>query len=390
MRIQNPRAGDWVYFVDKCLPFGVSISCALFQRFSDALCHIFEHQTLTHGLVTNYLDDFLLLALTILACNKLITHFLSLCEELGIPVSLDKMEWGSELIIFLGILLDGRNFCLGIPVDKRCKAIVLLQEMIGKCKAKVKNLQVLSGYLNFLSKAIFPGQTFVRRMYVKFSDVINLGGAPVHSNEYKLKQHHHVKLDDEFKQDCRVWLNFLDENMERMVCRPMVDILGIPATSDEICFYSDASTAKNLGFGCLLNNSWIQGYWGEQFIINNKPSIKFLELYALVAGVLTWESAPVLVNCHVVVFCDNQAVVQMINSMSSSCERCMHFLRLVVLNGLKFNRRLSAKFVPTKSNGLADALSRGQWSHFRKLGPNMNATADKISEIVWPVDKVWY
>ena len=28
------------YFMDKCLPFGASISCAIFQKFSDALCHI--------------------------------------------------------------------------------------------------------------------------------------------------------------------------------------------------------------------------------------------------------------------------------------------------------------------------------------------------------------
>ena len=33
----NPRTNKLQYFIDKCLPFGASISCAIFQRFSNAL-----------------------------------------------------------------------------------------------------------------------------------------------------------------------------------------------------------------------------------------------------------------------------------------------------------------------------------------------------------------
>ena len=44
MRAKNPITDEWCYFVDKCLPFGVSISCALFQCFSNALCHLMEYK----------------------------------------------------------------------------------------------------------------------------------------------------------------------------------------------------------------------------------------------------------------------------------------------------------------------------------------------------------
>ena len=37
MMCKNALTGEKMYFVDKCLPFGASISCALFQKFSDAL-----------------------------------------------------------------------------------------------------------------------------------------------------------------------------------------------------------------------------------------------------------------------------------------------------------------------------------------------------------------
>ena len=81
--------------------------------------------------------------------------------------------------------------------------------MMNKKKATVKELQILCGFLNFICKAVFPGRTFVRRMYSKYSHVIKLPMNIGRSEEgrdaelslakiYKLKQHHHVRLDKEF------------------------------------------------------------------------------------------------------------------------------------------------------------------------------------------------
>ena len=78
-----------------------------------------EWKTNSAGLINNYLDDFIFLALTILRCNSLIQQFLKLCESLAIPVSLDKTEWAEEIVLFLGILLNGKEFTLGLPLEKR-------------------------------------------------------------------------------------------------------------------------------------------------------------------------------------------------------------------------------------------------------------------------------
>ena len=87
----------------------------------------------------------------------------------------------------------------------------------------------------------------------------------------KMKQHYHMRLDKEFKVDCRVWLDFLTNDERYVVNRPMVDILGdIRVTSTKICFYSDASAAKHLGFGCLLGSKWIQSFWEPDFIQGQK------------------------------------------------------------------------------------------------------------------------
>ena len=102
--------------MDKCLPFGASISCALFQEFSDASCHIVVTKTNSRELIMNYLDDYLFLALTIMRCKYLIKVFLKICQQVGMPIAAEKTEWATELIIFLGILLDGRNLRLAIPL----------------------------------------------------------------------------------------------------------------------------------------------------------------------------------------------------------------------------------------------------------------------------------
>ena len=118
MKAKDLSTGNWRYFIDKCLPFGASISCALFQEFSDAICHLIEFQVKMPRRITNYLDDFLFIARTLVLCNWMIRQFLSLCKELGIPVSMDKTEWADEIVTFLGILLDGQNLILAVPLEK--------------------------------------------------------------------------------------------------------------------------------------------------------------------------------------------------------------------------------------------------------------------------------
>ena len=58
---EDPKDQKIKYFVDKCLPFGVSISCSHYQRFLNALRHIMEFHTQRKA-ITNYPDDFLFIA----------------------------------------------------------------------------------------------------------------------------------------------------------------------------------------------------------------------------------------------------------------------------------------------------------------------------------------
>ena len=297
MKAENPRTGKIVYFVDKCLPFGASISCSHFQRVSNCLKHITGFLIRKKNRITNYMDDFLFIDLTKCGSNYILQVFRNVCDDIAFPVSEEKTCMAEPLMIFLGALLNGVAKVIAIPEEKRIKALNLIQWICSKRKATVKDLQRLAGLLNFLNRVIFPGRAFTRRIYA-----ITAG--------HNLRPFHHIRLTQEFKDDCEVWRFFLESQAGKLF-RPFVDLKGL-ISAQQIGFTTDASAAKTLGFGCVYNREWCFGRWPEGFINNCKPSIEFLELYALVVGVFLWSDK--LANQRIVVLCDNISAVHMVNN----------------------------------------------------------------------------
>ena len=199
--------------------------------------------------ITNYLDDYLFLAATLWQCNQLVSTFLVICEKINFPVALDKTFWAELRMVFLGILLDGGCCRLCIPEEKRLKALNMVHKILSKKKAMVKELQRLTGLLNFLCRVIHPGRTFTRRMYNKYA-------APVDKKKRKLKHCHHIYINAEFRKDCEVWQLFLDNAESRVLTRPFVDFENSRFTfnAETIQFTTDASANEILGFGCYFNS----------------------------------------------------------------------------------------------------------------------------------------
>ena len=199
-----------------------------------------------------------------------------------------------------------------------------------------------------------------------------------------LRQYHHVAVTVENKMDLHIWKVFLQ--CPDVFVRPFFDM--VPREADQIDMYSDASMSLNHGgFEAYCNNEWTCGAWDKEFLIKEKPSIEYLELYVLTVGVLNWIKK--FKNHSIYLFCNNQSVQAMVNTTSSKCKNCMRLLRLIVLEGLIHNVNIKVKFVATNDNGKADALSRGQFPRFWKLGLLMNEKPKEIPKEIWPVNKIW-
>ena len=162
------------------------------------------------------------------------------------------------------------------------------------------------------------------------------------------KAHHQIRLNREFRSDILWWTNFI---------APWngVSYLFAGPTSE---FTSDVS--GSWGCGAHTTDSWFQMQWNEQ---SSPLSITIKELLLIMFAVVVWgrrwQAQKVL--CH----CDNQAVVvAALRSRSSKQPQLMHMLRCLFFVEALYGFELSASYIPTKANDLADDISRNNLSSF--------------------------
>ena len=108
----------------------------------------------------------------------------------------------------------------------------------------------------------------------------------------------------------------------------------------EIMMFSDASRNEFLGFGAICQRSWMAEVWPKGYIKNFEPSIEYLELFGVVAAVV--QGIDRFQNRCIILFCDNESVVAMINKMTITCKNCMKLLRILILKGMIENVRIFA------------------------------------------------
>lgn len=318
-------------------------------------------------------------------CNSQVSLFMGICNDINFPVSLEKTEWATQFIIFLGILLNSISGRLAVPQDKVNKAEGQLQRILESKKVKVIDLQRLTGLLNFLCKAIFPGRAFTRRMYAKYR---------------RMPQHYHVRVDRELRMDVLVWQQFL--NSQVSVTRPFID-LSETLIANQFLFTTDASRNARLGMGGFIalteiftkkefskefpdqeySNRWFAQNWEPTFIQTSGSSIEVCELMAIAMAISLFSKF--LHDRRIVIFCDNQAVMHMVNNSSSSCKKCMYLLRVITGVSLQHNVRYFCRYIDTKANILSDLLSRNRIQRFLKLAPAQTSKVqENLPTNLWP------
>lgn len=118
-------------------------------------------------------------------------------------------------------------------------------------------------------------------------------------------------------------------------------------------FVSDASGS----WGC--GAQWFQIEWYEQ---SSPLAITIKDLLPIMFVVVVWGRRwqAQKVRCH----CDNQAVIAVLRSRSSKQPQLMHMLHCLFFIEASYGFELSASYIPTKVNDLADDLSCNNLSSF--------------------------
>ena len=344
------------YFFDVRLPFGSRSSPFIFNTFADALAWILIHKFGITCLI-HYLDDFFVCANSYEVCLAKVKVILRVFVYLGVPIAEDKLEGPSQSLVFLGIHINSVSSLVSLSEDKTISLRASLKGWLSKKKCVKSELLSLIGSLSFACKVIKPGRVFLRRLIDLSMSVSHL--------------HHHIDLNSSVRSDISMWSVLLEGwNGVSLMQKPLL-------SGPELKFFTDASFS---GFGAFFDGRWFSSPWPR---VIDSANIAVLELFAVFASIVTW--GDVLANRQILIFSDNDAIVQAFTFGSSRNKSIMLLLRKIFFVCFEFNISLRLCHLPGSSNVFADLLSRLQVSQFLAACPEALLHASSLPASIWDV-----
>ena len=336
-------------FLDICLPFGLRSAPKIFSAIADALLWIMLQRGVKKAI--HYLDDFLIIGASFTDCHNQLEHALSTCDDLGVPVSLSKLEGPATTLTFLGINIDTIQGELSLPQEKLTRILQLLNKWTYRKACRKRELLSLIGELQHAASIVRPGRPFLRHL-------IDLSRIPKRLN-------HFVRLSSSAQADIMWWLCFMSQWNGR-------SFIPVDAPLRDVLITTDAS--GNWGCAAIWGNQWWQWRCTSSTFNWN---IAAKELFSIVLAAATWGSQwwHAQVNCH----CDNQAAANVVNKGSARDPLLAHLLQCLFFYATHFQFRFTAQHIPGHSNLAADALSRNQLTTFFSSLPQANPIPDRIN-----------
>ena len=335
-----------IFLRDNRLCMGLSSSPYVFSKISDFIVRCLVREGFSE--CVNYLDDFCLIGRDVAGCGEAQGKLVAILRRLGFFVSYKKLTPPKAVSKFLGIEIDSVNLELRLPQDKLEKLHTQLELFIRRRKATKLELEGLGGILAHCCKVVKGGRTFSRRVYDLISSV--------------RRNHHKVRLNEEFRLDLRWWLEFA------AVFNGKARI--IPPSSPTVSVYSDASLK---GFGATHGDDWLAGEFGVHTsqltggwlghhlakaddVGCDTENINVLELWPILQGVRRWSRG--WSDMPVIFVTDNTQVQAALNTGRSKNKTTMGWLRLIFWESVKYNFEVSSVYINTKNNVICDSLSR--------------------------------
>lgn len=354
------------YYFYKRLAFGCRSSPKIFDNLSCAICWIAQHN---YGIahILHLLDDFITFEEPGKCAEKNMRALFHIFNSLNIPMALHKTCGPETALEYLGIILDSHNMEARLPEDKLQRDIDMLRAFQSRQSCTKRELLQLLGHLNFASKVVSPGKSFVSYI-IKLSTTVRA-------------LHHHVKISKECREDIKMWLSFLQHwnGVTIFYDRHIT-------ASEDIQLYTDAS--GSLGFGGYMQGQWFAQAWPENFrgYVHSEEdlSIAFKELYPIVVAAMIW--GHYWKGLRILFRCDNSATVAILQKGRSKAGHIMPLMRRLTMCAANNSFVVLSRHVPGKRNLIADSLSRLQMSRFRLLAPEAEPMPCKVptpAEVLW-------
>ena len=290
-----------------------------------------------------YLDDWLILASSEIACLESRDRLLTICTELGIQVNLTKSSLvPTQSLVYLGMEIRSLPF-IARPTPVRVSNLLrLIEEFLSTPSPPASFWRRLLGHLSSLTLLVSGGMLRMRLLQLCLKDQWDF-------------------LDDQFQVSwslfCRedllwwAWVAQLREGVS----------LSLPAP--DVSFFLDAS---DVGWGALVGEHHASGLWSPH---QKSLSINMRELLAVQYGLQALEH--LLVGLSVALFCDNTTTVAYLRRSGRTFSSTLNATAREILLWAENHRvRLLPQFIMGSSNVTADALSRPQSGDRVRMDPS--------------------
>ena len=335
----------------RVLCFGLTTAPQVFTRIMapvSAILHKYGVRML------RYLDDWLILASTELACLQSRDKLLSLCTELGIQVNLTKSSLvPTQSLVYLGMEIQSLPF-IARPTPVRVSNLLRLIEEFLSTPSPASLWRRLLGHLLSLTLLGSGWMLQMRLLQLCLKDQWDF-------------------LDDQFQVSwsplCRedlLWWARVGQLREGVS-------LSLPVP--DVSFFSDAS---DVGWGALVGEHHASGIWSPH---QKTLSISLRELLAVQYGLKALEH--LLVGLSVALFCDNTTTVAYLRRSGGTFSSTLNATaREILLWAEDRHICLLPQFIMGSSNVTADALSRPN----QVIGSEWTLHQEVVDQLVhkWP------
>ena len=351
-------------YIDRMLAMGLRSAEIACQKATDIIRYICGRNGVT---VLNYLDDIGGAEVPHHAQDafRYMGHLLS---ALGLDEPHSKACEPAVRMTFLGILFDTVSMVMEVTPERVQEISNEVEMWLVKQSTSKYELQVLLGKLHFITKCVHQGRIFVSRLLNLLRDI---------SGDER------VALSEEARADIRWFHTYLHEYN---------GVSLIPEASWSKPDERLDTDACLVGCGGVCGNEYFYADFPEQTREEAKH-ISALEMLTIVAAVKNWGER--LTRAKVLVFCDNDATIQVINSGKTRDGFMQKCLRELCYITAKYQCVVRVVHLPGAQNRLPDLLSRwslnlGAPSEFRKLTGHMDMRKKQIPDAFFFFSHPWW
>lgn len=315
-------------FLDKVTVMGSRTGPLACQRVTNMIRHFMSDMGYD---VSNFVDDFMgieLLSEVFQAYGTL----KRLLKDLGVSEAVDKAVPPSYTVEFLGILFNLLDLTMAIPDEKVEEIKEELEHWMCKQLSTRKQLESVLGKLQFAATCVRQGRVFVARIIVELKGMHRCGLHPI---------------GEGLRKDVIWWRRALED-------RNLVSMMWLQECVDEQeRLVTDATL---LALGGKMGNQCFRCRIAKNLTQNKQWSIVHFEILAVIVAVQVWQSR--IKGKRLRMYCDNQAVVMVINTGRARDEVLQMCLRWLCYLLTLADSMVKMEYIETKHNKCADILSR--------------------------------